>query len=133
MSSTKRLSSVCHNIAHHAASGLSFIHPHLRRACRAIGIERIVIDLTRDDPYPDQLQPNDPLQRALISLRKKSQAILSAQGFTLEEIDHLDLHVSFSSKPGDYCSNCDVTLTHKNGKVFGDGANELGQRVRKLD
>jgi hypothetical protein len=134
VASTKRLSSVCHSIAHHAASGLSFIHPHLRQAWRQVGIVQVVIDLTRDDPYPAQLRSNEPLRLALIHLRKKAEGILSAEGFTQRDIEGLDLHVSFSSSlRDDYCSDCYVILKHRSGRVFEDGVNELGERVRKLD
>jgi hypothetical protein len=54
MTSIKKLSSVCHNIAHHAVSGLSYVHPHLRQACKGIGIDTITIDLLREQPCPDR-------------------------------------------------------------------------------
>jgi hypothetical protein len=45
MRSTKRLRSVVHSIAHHAMSGLCYVHPHLGQARKLLGVERISVDL----------------------------------------------------------------------------------------
>lgn len=130
MPSLKRLSSVCHSIAHHAASGLSFIHPHLRRACRDIGIDVLTIDLKSEEPCPERFRTIEPVRLSLGALRKKAEEILASEGFTLHELDGLELLVDFRpSFPDDYCSNCYAMVRHKSGKVFRDGVNYLGDVV----
>ena len=133
MASTKRLTSVCHSIAHHAASGLSYIHPHLRQLCRRAGLESALIDLRREAPYPERLPPHEPLRLALLALRKRSAEILQSEGFTLDELVGLDLQVDFpASTPSDYCSSCYVTLKHASAKTFSSGVNDKGEQVVRL-
>jgi len=55
MPSRRRLSSVCQSIAHHAASSLSYVHPHLLQALKATGELIATVDLLSATPYPKEL------------------------------------------------------------------------------
>jgi hypothetical protein len=68
MASLKTLQSVAHDIAHHAQSSLGWLHPHLSQACRAAGRTTVQIRLTDADPYPQLLEPMEPLRLALLGL-----------------------------------------------------------------
>ena len=95
MPSHKRLRSVCHSIAHHAVSGLSYVHPHLRRACRAIGVLCVRVNLKSEDPCPEVFLQDGPLHFSLLALRQKFQNILVAEGFTPDDIGSVDLTFYF--------------------------------------
>jgi hypothetical protein len=72
---------VAHNIAHHSASGLSFLPPHLAQALRAAREETTVIELLEENPYPPNVGEMQPLRLALASLKATVQNILQKHGF----------------------------------------------------
>jgi hypothetical protein len=130
MPSIKRFSSVCHSIAHHAVSSLSYVHPHLRQACKAIGIDTITIDLMQDQPCPDRFLNIEPLRLSLKALQGKFKEILTSEGFTTNEIMTIELRFEFTEEfPDDYCSNCYARLISKNGRVFERAVNYMGQTI----
>ena len=127
MASEKRLSSVCHSIAHHAVSGLSYVHPHLRQACRMADENSVLIDLCNSNPYPENLRTNQPLEQALLSLQSRFFEILKAEGFTPNDIQAAKLFFEFNPEfPADYCCNCHATLISATGKQFAHAVNYNG-------
>jgi len=130
MASDKRLSSVCHNIADHATSGLSFIHPHLREACRSRGWYSIEIDLGMEDPCPAVFRKFPPLRLSLAALHQKFLEILRAEGFSPSDVNAITLRFEFSDDfPDDYCSICRATVTSDRGEVFRHSVNYLGESL----
>jgi len=130
MPSIKRLSSVCHSIAHHAVSGLSYVHPHLRQACKTVGINMVTIDLMREQPCPDQFLSIDPLRLSLKALQEKFKEILKAEGFTIDEIEAIELRFEFTEEfPDDYCNNCYARLVSRSGKVYEHAVNYIGETI----
>ncbi len=119
MPSNKRLNSVCHSIAHHAVSALSYIHPHLRQACNSSRMSCALIDLNTNEPCPDVFKHIEPLQLSLSALRKKFITILTAEGFNLSDIKSIYLMFYFTDEfPDDYCSICDAEIMSVNGKKY---------------
>jgi len=137
MPSIKRLSSVCHSIAHHAVSSLSYVHPHLRQACKRAGLDSITIDLMREQPCPDQFLSIEPLRLSLKALQEKFKGILKAEGFTINEIEAIELRFEFTEEfPDYYCSNCYARLVSRTGKVYEHAVNYFGETIhptRALD
>jgi hypothetical protein len=119
MPSNKRLKSVSHSIAHHAVSALSYVHPHLRRACDAIGLPCAHIDLKAEDPCPEVFQGNEPLRLSLGALKGKFQHIVTAEGFTPNDIEAVNLFFYFTPEfPDDYCSICEAEVVSASGKAY---------------
>jgi hypothetical protein len=114
VSSEKRLSSVCHSIAHHAISGLSYLHPHLGEEVRANGSTDIDIDLLAEDPK----FKNGPLQLATSALRKKFEEILISEGFTLQDVETARLRIDFSGSKDDYLCEGTSVIVSRRGKTF---------------
>lgn len=110
MSRRKRLRSVCHSIAHHAVSGLSYVHPHVLRACRDANIESMEVNLLDVDPCPFQFKGIEPLRLSLQGLREKLESILAAESFSISDLTIATL--SFKPDPGkdNYCSICHAML-----------------------
>jgi len=79
MAKLKELGCVAHNLAHHSQSSLSWLHPHLAKACWKAGIEGVSFDLLPNNPYPPGLPDSKPLRLALASLRD----------WFLGQLDHL--------------------------------------------
>jgi hypothetical protein len=119
MPSNKRLKSVCHSIAHHAVSSLSYVHPHLRRACNAIGVPCARINLKAIEPCPEVFRHIEPLRLSLSALREKFESILTAEGFTFADIESVDLTFYFTAEfPDDYCSICDAEILSAAGRTY---------------
>ena len=127
MPSAKRLSSVCHSIAHHAVSGLCFIHPHLALSCRASGLTSIVIDLLRTDPCPQPLRKNRELRKEFGILRKRFEKILDSEGFKLQDVTAIVLQFEFNGS--NWPSNCHACLVSKIGRIYRHSVNNAGESI----
>src|SRR6266516_1415231 len=96
MASLKPLNGVAHDIAHHAQSGLSWLHPHIGEMCRKAGVNKAVVEITESQPYPPGLERYKPLELALESLHKKLLEILQKQSLSLADVASLQLEFTFS-------------------------------------
>jgi Mrp family chromosome partitioning ATPase len=116
------LAGVAHNIAHHSASGLSFLSPHLAQALRADGEETTAIELLEQNPYPPKIAELQPLRLALASLKGTVQGMLKKHGFNQNDIISIVLHATPS--PWDragYVLHTRAVITAKNGRVYDSG------------
>jgi hypothetical protein len=117
MASSKRLSSVSHSIAHHAVSGLSYVHPHLKLAAKSLADTTALIDLLADDACPQRFSEIAPVNASLNSLKKRFLEILSSESFSISELKTAVLMFEFPNQyPDDYCSNCHSLLIHSTAK-----------------
>lgn len=132
MASTKRLKSVAHSLAHHAVSGLSYLHPHLSEACESVGKTYTVIDLVADNPCPASFKGNVPLQLALQELKGFYVRLLESEGFQMDAISSTTLLFSFNLKQNcHYCSTCTATIHTVTGTVFEKTVDYLGNEVTR--
>ena len=76
--------SVAHNIADHAVSGLSFLHPHAAQVSRRSGVSPLILDLKSENPLPEGIEPYEPLELSSRALQKKFVGILEKEGLMLE-------------------------------------------------
>lgn len=130
MASSKRLSSVSHSIAHHAVSGLSYVHPHLRQASRSLAETTIFIDLLAQEPCPERYLQITPLRLSLNSLKKRFVEILVSEGLSVSELSTAVLLFEFTSDTlDDYCSNCHSLLVSTAGKEYIHAVNHIGVSI----
>ena len=101
MSSLKNLQAVAHDIAHHAQSGLSWLHPHLGRACREASVMEASIDLLELHPYPVGLPTHEPLALALGGLHQRFLDMLSQYHLSETDLESAELHFAFKPDPRD--------------------------------
>jgi hypothetical protein len=119
MSSQRALAGVTHDIAHHAASGLSYVHPHLYQACQTAGVREATVDLLTPAPYPLGLPQVEPLRLSLAALRDKFFAILSANEFGSADVKSLRLRFQFPLIGADgYSCQIAARLESTRGRVF---------------
>ena len=127
MPSVKHLNSVCHSIAHHAVSGLSFVHPHVLAACRGAGLDQMSVDLLDPEPCPERFRGTEPLRLSLRALRGKLDEILVAEGFSLGDLSSAQLTFAPASQGcDDYCSICHAVLTSATGHTYEHIVDYLG-------
>jgi hypothetical protein len=122
MACEKTLKGVAHNIAHHAASGLSYINPHLAKALRQAHIDTTAIDLLTPSPYPPGVRNLKPLRFSLGALRSKSLEILERNGFSSADVRSIVLH----AHPDPYDHSGYILFTRTviesvRGRVFDSG------------
>lgn len=113
-----RIRSVCHSIAHHAASGVSLAHPYVLQACAALGASALEVNLLDEDPCPPSCGNNEPLRFALRGVRLKLSHILAAEGMTFEDL--VDASLTFRRMPeahDDYSTICRAQLRRVDGAV----------------
>jgi len=119
MPSLKLLNGVAHDIAHHAQSGLSWLHPHIGQACRIAGATAAEVELLDEAPYPTDLPRLEPLVLALQGLQGKLFAILDSH-----RLDHAavqSVRIQFVFKPNcldDYLWAVVSRITSSTGRVF---------------
>ena len=119
MASEKNLSAVSHDIAHHAVSGLSWLHPHLSQACRAIKVDEVTLDVTKENPLPEGFPSPEPLRLASRALHKTFYVILEKKGFHPQNVAEAKLRFVFSvNRSDDYSSVCFSSLRSDNGREF---------------
>ncbi|BBN81459.1 hypothetical protein PA25_14440 [Pseudoalteromonas sp. A25] len=114
MASLKPLKGVAYDIAHHAQSGLSFLHPHLGEMCREVGITEATIDLMANESYPAELREYKPLKLAIGALKDKFAIILSKREMSLDFISELKLKFIFYTADNSLCA-VESTLVKTNG------------------
>jgi len=119
MSSQRALAGVTHDIAHHAGSGLSYVHPHLYQACQAAGVREATVDLLENAPYPPGLPQIEPLQLSLNALHDKFFAILAANGFGPSDVATATLRFQFPLLGADgYVCQVAAQLESSRGRLF---------------
>jgi hypothetical protein len=118
------LASVAHNVAHHAASGLSWLHPHACQSARALGLAELRFDLLASQPLSQPNQP-EPLRLASEALSKKSLEILEQHGFSAGALASAFLVMQFPTSDEHYCLTA-VRLETQDGQVFEKSSSSLG-------
>ncbi len=124
MATVRVLSSVAHNVAHHAASSLSWLHPHAYRAAQTAGVGELAFDLLA--PFPLALASVDPpLRLACEGLRAKFVEILENEGFAVAGLRFARLSMRFPTSDGYYCvTTC--RLETPDGKAFEKSSTSAG-------
>lgn len=132
MTSTKRLNSVAHSIAHHAVSGLSYLHPHLSKACEAEGTTCVEIELLAEAPCPIRFRSITPALLSVRELKSFYLRLLKSEGFKQGDLTETHLLFSFDLKRFDhYRSVCTATLKAKDGKVFEKTVDYMGNEITR--
>lgn len=122
MTKMSALTGVAHDIAHHSASGLSYLSPHLAEALRAAGERTTEIELLDPEPYPANAKELQPLRLALLSLKTTVEAILRKHGFSTADVASVVLQatpVPWDTKG--YILHTRSIITGKNGRAYDSG------------
>jgi hypothetical protein len=88
------LAGVAHNIAHHAASGLSWITPHLALALRDAGVETTEISLLSEQPYPPNVAESQPLRPGSVAMHGFVVSLLETHGFAVADVSSVVLRAT---------------------------------------
>ncbi len=105
---------MAYDIAHHAQSGLSYLHPHMGEMCREAGVIEVVVDLMAENSYPKNIREYKPLKLAIGALKDKFLSILSKREMELDFINELKLKFVFYA-PDNYQCKVESTLIKLDG------------------
>lgn len=131
MASTKRLRSVTHSIAHHAISGLCYVHPHLGEHCKAAGLDQIGVDLLVDRFDPPVSKPTPEIVGSVAALRQRFVELLDAEG--LERADLARAVIVFIFSRSDrWPAGCHIEVEKQAGVVVQDMLDFAGRRAEVL-
>lgn len=131
MPSKKRYKSITHSIAHHAVSGLSFVHPHLGKACEEVNAKDVAIDLLAEEPCPNEFIHLKPLRLSLTTLKNTFIELLEKEGFSVQDVKEAVLTFSFYPHLDHYCSRCFAHLVSTDGDVFEQTVNFTGKTEQR--
>lgn len=129
MTSTKRLRSVIQSTAHHAMSGLCFIHDSLGTFCEARSLDKAVIDLISGTVVTTDSVP-EPLRLSAKALHERFMQILHREGMHVSDL--LSATVEFQYRKWAWPIGCYVKAETTEGVVVEDTADELGRRAEIL-
>lgn len=122
MTTQRDLAGVAHDIAHHAASGLSHLSPYMAQALRSVGLDTTVLELLDPAPYPPGASEVEPLRLALLSLRATAEGILEKKGFAVSGVTSIQFYAT--PAPWDalgYSLHTRVEITATGGRTFDSG------------
>lgn len=122
MPTQRALSGAAHDLAHHAASGLSYLSPYLGQALRDAHIPTTTVHLLQPDPYPPGMADVPPRRLALQALSKTAGKILAGYGFSKDDVVAIDL--SATSAPWDetgFILHTRAVITVDGGRSFDSG------------
>jgi hypothetical protein len=117
MPTQKVFRGIAHDLAHHAQSGLGWVHPHLAQACRQAGVSRVQLELLVPSPYPSGLPRLGPLEKALGALKAWFEDLVARLGHDINQIASTILEFSFREGE-DYNSAVKAAISMNNGKKY---------------
>lgn len=130
MPSLRRLSSVCQSVAHHAASSLSYVHPHLLQALKLTGESIATVDLLSATPSPKELRSHPHLLTALSSLSDRFAQIMKSEGFSMSDLTEAKLLFKADGQHRDeYCCECHARLSHSSGREYLAAVDCMGKSI----
>lgn len=114
MTTIKRLRSVIQSTAHHAVSGLCYVHPHLGEECQKLGIKEISVNLVTPGFNPALLPVTNELELSTNALREKLSELLAAENIPPSGIK--SAHATFGFLPDRWPISCYINIVTTEGK-----------------
>lgn len=93
--SIKRLRSVIQSTAHHAVSGLCYVHPHLGKACKSQCVKVVEVNLLEPGYAPSLLIEPKELFLSTGALREKFVEILHTEEIGVSELREASITFEF--------------------------------------
>ena len=114
MTSIKRLRSVVQSTAHHAVSGLCYVHPHLGEECKKTGIKTISVNLMTLGFDPELPSTTRELELSTSALREKFNELLAVENIQAQELKSAS--ATFGFLRGRWPSSCYIEVVTFEGK-----------------
>lgn len=116
MASQRPYNGVAHDIAHHAASELSFVYPCLWQACQQAGIRTVLLDLIHETTHPPLL--SEPVISIIHSLKDKFFEMVNNKKLEAQLLENVTLEFHFPFGTDGSVYRVQSTIKLKNGKRY---------------
>jgi len=130
MTSIKRLRSVIQSTAHHAVSGLCYVHPHLGEECKKSGIKTISFNLINSGFNPELPSITGELELSTNALREKFSELLSIERIQVPEIK--SAYATFAFLRGRWPTSCHIEAVTVEGKKTDVAVDSSGKTAEIL-
>ena len=131
---TKRLRSVIHSIAHHAISGLCYLHPHLGIKCKEVGIKSVRLNLLTGVYEPIFNDIPRELKLSTDTLLEKFVKLLLTEKIELDNLKEATAEFKFDKESwAEYCHVNVVTVAGKPLEVVVTSMGEVGEILGNYD
>ena len=118
MASNRHFNGIAHDIAHHAQSGLSYLHPWLDDACREARLSEAALDLLADRPWPTGFPVSEPLRLATSALQRRFADMVAKAGLSVDDLSEAGLVFIFASPGSAGSPEVRSRLKTEDGRVF---------------
>lgn len=114
-----------------SVSGMSYLHPHLRAACRLYSIQEVSFSILNGQEPVFTFTANRPLLLAIQSLKDWFFELLRVEKMDSSEIEDAVLMFYFPEgiPDSDFCAHCRVTISTKQKVMVVREVDYLGNRV----
>ncbi len=130
MTSIKRLRSVIQSTAHHAVSGLCYVHPHLGEWCKELGINSTGVDLLKPGFELESPSITKELELSTNALREKFYELLAVENILASEIT--GAYATFSFLRGTWPTSCYIKVVTVEGKIAEIAVDSSGKTAEVL-
>ena len=130
MTSIKRLRSVIQSTAHHAVSGLCYVHPHLGEICKKHGIKSIGINLLEPGFNLELPAITRELELSTNALREKFDKLLVVENIHPSELK--SALAIFNFLRGRWPTSCYIEVETTEGKKTEVAVNSSGKTAEIL-
>ena len=130
MTSIKRLRSVIQSTAHHAVSGLCYVHPHLGEECKKSGIKKISVNLVTPGFDPELPSITRELELSTNALREKFSELLAVENIPASGIK--SAYATFGFLRGRWPTSCYIEAVTIEGKKTEVAVDSTGKTAEVL-
>ena len=128
--SIKRFRSVIQSTAHHAVSGLCYVHPHLGIACKEQRVQSLTINLLKPSYDPQLANETREIEHSTNALREKFLEIVSAEKLCKSDISAATITFQFIRTR--WPDGCYVYLETVDGKHIDVAVDAMGHSAEIL-
>ena len=129
--SYKRLRSAIHSAAHHAVSGLCYVHPHLGQACNNARLKSAYVNLLKAEIAPPSIRRTRSIELATDALREKFREILLSERIDTKLLATAGIMFKFSEDR--YPSGCFIEVQVKEGRKLEIAVGQIGKKAEIIE
>lgn len=118
MASKKLFKGLAQNIAHHSESFLSYLHPHLGRACQAVNLSNVTLNLLGGPAMPDNVPSSKELDLAIPAWRSRFQEMTTKVGADFSKIQSASVNFDFTAWKDLYSADATAELVLLDGTKY---------------
>ena len=125
MAKIKRMRSVIQSIAHHAISGVCYLHPHLGRQCNKDRLNLVTLDLINGGLKPGLSEESKEIKLSTKAVLEKLNSIMNAEGIEMTYLNKATATFKFDNH--NWATYCHVKASTINGEKLEAIVTSMGE------